>query len=115
MDDGEVITSLIKYALSTPEARRQLANAERRVIGELERNRFNTERAIEIYAFAIDDTVWALCRATTLGRFLYYDFLQSGLGRRFAVDLTETFKAGFHPPLKDQRRPRWFLRFAFGT
>jgi hypothetical protein len=39
---------LIKQAVDTPEGRFRLATAEEFLISELERNRFNTERAIEI-------------------------------------------------------------------
>jgi hypothetical protein len=54
MDDEEAITSLVTHAIASPEGRLRLATAEEFIIGELERNRFNTERAVEVYRFAID-------------------------------------------------------------
>ena len=83
-----------------PEGQRRLAYAEEFLIGELERNRFNTERAIEIYTFAIDNSVWAWVKDVTLGKLIYKDYLRSGLGKRFATELTEQFKKGsVVPPL----------------
>lgn len=53
MDYDEAITFQINRSVDTPEGRLRLATAEEFLIGELERHRFNTERAIEIYTFAI--------------------------------------------------------------
>jgi hypothetical protein len=115
MDDEEANTILIKHALNTPEGRLRLTTAEEFLIGELERHRFNTERAIEIYTFAIDNTVWAWTKKMKLGRLLYRSYSQSGLGKKYAVDLAEKFKAKFNPPIRDQRSPRRFLRFLLGA
>jgi hypothetical protein len=115
MDDEEAITILIKHAVDTPEGRLRLTTAEEFLIRELERNRFNTERAIEIYTVAIDDSVWAWVKKMNLGKLLHRAYSQSGLGKQYAVDLTEKFKAQFDPPIEDQRLPRRFLRFLLGA
>ena len=47
MHDEDAITIIINHALAAREGHLRLANAEELLIGELERNRFNTERAIE--------------------------------------------------------------------
>src|SRR5882724_8551174 len=98
MDDEEAITTLIKQSVDTPEGRFRLATAEEFLISELERNRFNTERAIEIYTFAIDNSVWARVKKMNLGKVLHRIYSRSGFGKRYAVGLTDIFKAKFHPP-----------------
>jgi hypothetical protein len=117
MDEEEAVTTVIKNAVAAPEGHRRLATAEEFLIGELERNRFNTERAIEIYTFAIDNSVWAWVKDMTLGKFIYKDYLRSGLGKRFAIELTEKFKkgSGRPAPIEDQRPPRRFLRAWLGA
>ena len=113
MDEEEAVTTVIKNAVAAPEGHRRLAYAEKLLIGKLERNRFNTERAIEIYTFAIDNSVWAWVKDMTLGRSIYEDYLRSGLGKRSAIELTEKFKKGTgrSAPFEQQRPPRRFLRY----
>jgi hypothetical protein len=116
MDEQEAITFLIKSAVAAPDGHLRLANAEEFIIGELERNRFNTERAIEVYTFAIDNSVWARVKEKDFGRLLFREYLRSGLGKKTAIDLTEKFKARSpFKPLEDQRPPRRFLRFLLGA
>ena len=117
MDEEEAVTTVIKSAVSVPEGHRRLATAEEFLIGELERNRFNTERAIEIYTFAIDNSVWAWVKDMTSGKSIYEDYFRSGLGKRFAIELTEKFKkgSGRSAPIEDQRPPRRWLRFLLGA
>jgi hypothetical protein len=116
MDDEEVVSILIKHALDTPEGRIRLATVEEFLIGEIERHHFNTEHAIEMYAFAINNSVRAWwVRKMNLGRLPYRAYSQSGLEKQYAVDLTAKFKAKFHPPIVDQRPPRRFLRFFLGA
>ena len=115
MDNEEAIAILIRHAVDTPEGRLRLATAEEFLIGKLERHRFNTERAIEIFMFAIDDSVCAWVKKMNLGRLVYRAYSQSGLKKQYAVDLTEKFKAKFNPPIQDQRSPRRFLRFLLGA
>ena len=117
MDEEEAVTTVIKSAVSVPEGHRQLAYAEEFLIGELERNRFNTERAIEIYTFAIDNSVWAWVKDMTLGKSIYEGYLRSGLGKRSAIELTEKFKkgSGRSAPIEDQRPARRWLRFLLGA
>jgi hypothetical protein len=117
MDAEEAVANVIKQALDAPQGRLRLANAEEYLIGQLERNRFNTERAIEVYTIAIDNSVWAWVKDMGLGKLIYREHRQAGLGRRYAIELTDRFKAqvgGTFEPLKDQRPPRRFIRFLLG-
>jgi hypothetical protein len=85
MDDKEALTILLRHALDAPEGRLRLSTADELIITELERNRFNTERAVEIYTFAIDNIVWAWVKKNDLGRLPYRSYSQSGLGKQKAV------------------------------
>jgi hypothetical protein len=80
----ENMTAIIKKALAAPGGKLRLANAENVLIDELERNRFNTERAIEIYTIAIDNSVWAWCKDLPLGRSVYREYQRAGLGPVFS-------------------------------
>jgi hypothetical protein len=114
--DEEATTTIITNAIAAPEGHLRLANAEEFIIGEVERNRFNTERAVEIYTVAIDNSVWAWTKGMTLGKLMYRDYQRSGLGKKFAIELTENFKKGSGVlPIEDQRPPRRFLRFLLGA
>ena len=114
--DEEAITAIITNAIAAPEGHLRLANAEEFIIGEVERNRFNTERTVEIYTVAINNSVWAWTKGMTLGKLMYRDYQRSGLGKKFAIELTENFKKGSGIlPIKDQRPPRRFLRFLLGA
>lgn len=118
MDDGEAVAAIIRLATSAPEGRLQLANAEEFLIGELEHNRFNTERAIEIYTFAVDRSVLAWVKEMPLGKLMFRTYWRTGLGKQYAIDLTEKFKTKDDSPLgpiQDQRPPRRFLRFLLGA
>ncbi len=113
MDDEEAIT-IIANAIAAPEGHLRLANAEEFIIGEVDRNRFNTERAVEIYTVAVDNSVWAWTKGMTLRKLMYRDYQRSGL--KFAIELTENFKKGSGVlPIEDQRPPRRFLRFLLGA
>jgi hypothetical protein len=117
MHDEDAIAVIINHALAAPEGHLRLTNAEELLIGELERNRFNTERAIEVYTFAIDNSVWAWVKDMPLRKLMYREYHRVGLGRKFAIELTEKFKkgTGSYPPVEDQRPPRRFLRFLLGA
>ena len=124
MGGDEAFADVIKQALNAPHSHLRLANAEEYLIGELERNRFNTERAIEVYTIAIDNSMWAWVKDMSLGKLMYREYRQSGLGKRYAIELTDKFKAKANSiraaagvgPLEDQRSPRsGFLRFLLGA
>ena len=79
MEKEKVLTALITQALASPEGHLRLATAEEFIIGELERNRFNTERAVEVYSSAISDSMWAEVKDMPSGSLIYRDFLLTGL------------------------------------
>jgi hypothetical protein len=113
--DAEAVDIFIQHAMSAWAGRLRLATAEEFLIGQLERNRFNTERAIEVYTIAIDNSVWEWVRKMELGRLMYREYRQTGLGKRCATSLTKTFKSKSQPPLEDQRPARRFFRFLLGA
>jgi hypothetical protein len=117
MGEEDPITLLIKLAVGAPDGHLRLANAQEFIMGELERNRFNTERAIEVYTVAIDNSVWAFVKDMPLQKLMFSEYLRSGLGKKHAIELTEKFKkgSGAFAALEDQRPPRRFLRFLLGA
>jgi len=118
MHEGKAVATIIRLATSAPEGRLQLVNAQEFLIGGLEKNRFNTERAIEIYTFAIDRSVLAWVKEMPSGKSMFPTYWRTGLGKQYAIDLTEKFKTKVDSPLgpiQDQRPPRRFLRFLLGA
>jgi hypothetical protein len=117
MNEEEALTFVITQAVASPQGQLRLATAEEHIIGELERNRFNTERAVEVYSFAIDNSVWAWMKEMPLGKLMYRDYRRSGLGKKLATERTEKFKngGGRFAPIEDQRPPRRFLRSFLGA
>jgi hypothetical protein len=114
MGDDAPIVLLITQALAAPKGYLRLENAEELIFRDLDRSRFNTERAVELYTTAISKSVRAWVKERELGRSVFKEYRRSGLGRKFAVELVEKFKAQFRPPLEDQWRPRWRLRIFRG-
>ena len=84
MTDKEAMEFLIKQAIATPECQLRLATAEELLMGEVERNKFNTERAIEIYTFAIDHCVWGWVKTSSVTKLMYEPYVRSGSGRDMA-------------------------------
>jgi hypothetical protein len=115
MGEQAAIKLLIDEAITAPKGYLRLENAEELIFQDLERTRFNTERAVELYTFAINNSVRARVKEMDLGGLMFKKYMRSGLGREYAIDLVDRFKAQFRPPLKDQRRPRRFLRFLLGA
>ncbi len=117
MDEQEAVASLIRQAIAAPKGQLQLANADKYLGAELERDRFNTERAIEIYAAAVDSSVRAWVKGRLLGKVMLKTYQRSGQRKKFAIELTEQFKTGtgVYPRVEDQRPPRRFLRYLLGA
>jgi ribosomal protein S18 acetylase RimI-like enzyme len=115
MGDEAAITLLITQAVAAPRGYLRLENAEELITHELSRNRFNTERAVELYTSAINNSVRAWVKERDLGKTVLREYRRSGLGKKCAIELVERFKAQFRPRLEDQRRPRRFLRFLLGA
>jgi hypothetical protein len=114
--DDEVIDTILRKAAAAPDEQPRLANVEELVTGQVKRNRFNTQRAVEMYKIAIDDCVWDGLKNLPSGRLLYRAYQRSERGTRLAFELVDKFKtAGALAPIEDQRRPRRLLRFLLGA
>ena len=117
MEEEEVITALIKRAVAAPQGL-IVPVLPKLILDFLGGDRFNTERAIEVFTIAIDNSVWAAVKEMHLGKLVYSDYRRTELGKSYAIELTEKFKAkagGSFGPLEDQRPPRRFLRFLLGA
>src|SRR5215510_212726 len=85
--------SVIGIALMTEQGERRLAHAKDYLARQLTARRFNTERAIEVFTYAIDNAVWSDTKGQKDGRGIYADYKQSGLGPEVARRMTEDFIA----------------------
>jgi hypothetical protein len=74
--------------------------------------RFNTARAVEVVAMAIDNAVWTDTKGQKEGRSTYAEYKHSGLG---PVRAREIVGASFTAKgVTDQRPPRKWFRFLLG-
>jgi hypothetical protein len=112
----EKITTIVERALASTEGRQRLAVAEALMVEDCQRNRFNTERAIQVYTVAIDNIVATWMKPSQFKRTFYREYRRSGIKVRYAKKLVAEFKRGRggFGPIKDQRRPRRLLRFLLG-
>lgn len=69
--------TLIDRALGESFGQTCLANARERVLNDLQRNRFRSVRAVEIYVSSIDDAVWVYLGESPLRRIVYRNHLRS--------------------------------------
>lgn len=83
------------------------------LIGEIGKQRFNSERAIEVFTIAVDNCVWEMLKGTPTARTRYQDYKTSGLGKVYGLELAQAFKA--ENGVNDQRPPRRFLRGLLGA
>jgi hypothetical protein len=112
----EAIATIVKNAVAAPDGKLKVATVEEWTIGQVERNRFNTERAVEVYKFAIDDSVWAWVKNMPSGRLMYRAYQRTEQGKQLAIEFVEKFKiTGPLAPIGDQRPPRRFLRLLLGA
>lgn len=104
---------LIVAALQNARGCKEVADVERYLGNELERGRFNSARAREEYAAAVDNAVWACLRDMPSKRQIYRRYKASGLRETCAHQLTDAFSA--QTGAKDQRPRRWLLRGLLGS
>ena len=104
--------NVIGMALITPEGERHLSVARKFLKRTERRGQFNTERAIQVMTFTVDNAVWADVKRAKEGRSIYRAYKASGLGPIVGKELAYAFitEMGF----KDQRSPRKWLRFLLG-
>ncbi|MGO4686223.1 hypothetical protein [Hyphomicrobium sp. 2TAF46] len=105
------IAYLLRRGLESPIGRLKLAEATEYLIGQLERNRFNSQRAREVYAMAIDNALWASLSGTKDRRRIYAEYLVSNSRdahvRRLIAELTNNGARRDQRPVR--RHFRWLL------
>ena len=106
--------SLVDRALASPVGAQCLEKVERRLLETLEQGRFNTQNAVDLYTFGIDDAVWANLEDNTLRRIIYRNYVLSREGSTRAAQLAQAFAARMHAVDQRPARP-WLLRFAWGA
>jgi hypothetical protein len=84
---------LIAAALRSAQGREEVAAAERRLQDLVTRGRFNSVRAMKIYAVAVDKAVWASLKDLPSRRHLYRSYQASGLREMCGRQLLDAFKS----------------------
>jgi hypothetical protein len=105
--------TVIAMALTMPEGERRLDDARQYLLRMVERGRFNTERAIEVMTFTVDNAVWADVKRAKDGRRTYRDYKTSGLGLVVGTDLAYRFIA--ESGARNQRPTRTWFRYLLGA
>jgi hypothetical protein len=109
----EALTLLVEQALKSPEGRERVANTRSFLFDQLEHAKFNTRRAGELYAIAIDNSVWEFLGGNPARRNVYSDYKHSRLGSDFTSCLVEVFVT--ETGAVDQRPARRFLHWLLGA
>ena len=105
----EALSTIVEQAVDSPGGVEHTDQARKYLVSELQRNRFNSIRALEVYAIAVNNAVWAHVNEMVAGRLIYRDYKASGIGTIKSRQLTERFIS--QTGAKDQRPPRRWLRF----
>jgi hypothetical protein len=104
---------LIRLALQSPTTYEARVNADSYLIGHLERNRFNSTRAQEVYTVVLDNAVWGICKCVPNSRQLYLDYLKSDIRHKRARELVAKFTDDGRRP--DQRPARRHFKWLLGS
>jgi hypothetical protein len=105
--DGQWIELILSYD------RNRLEQVRRHLQRDFEKGRYNAERALELYARAVDAAVWDVLRELPLAKPVYNEYRHSGARSRLIHRLVSQFQA--ETGARDQRPARQWLRFAFGA
>lgn len=84
---------LIAAALLNARGREEVAAAERCLQDLVARRRFNSARAMKVYAAAVDKAVWASLKDMHSRRHLYRSYKVSGLRELCGRQLSDEFKS----------------------
>src|SRR5208337_1206609 len=104
-----VFDEMLRSSLETPHGREAIADARIYLWDLVETNRFNSERAKEVFTIAIDKLMWSCLKGTPISVQMYQDYKASCLGSKYAVQLTNRFtRDGL---IKDQRPVRKHFRW----
>jgi hypothetical protein len=83
---------LVAAALQSARGGEEIAATERRLEHLIARGRFNSARAVRIYAVAIDKAVWASLKEPSSKLLLYRSYKATGLREMCGRQLLDTFK-----------------------
>ncbi|MGF6637270.1 hypothetical protein [Paraburkholderia sp. MM6662-R1] len=113
MTNEEALTMLIDGALAAIDGKQKIDRAVEFLQRQLATERFNTDRAVEVFKVAVDNAVWDVIRNLPARAAMRRDYIKSGLGKAYALKLTKEFKE--QTGAKDQRPARKYLRFLLGA
>jgi 4-hydroxyphenylpyruvate dioxygenase-like putative hemolysin len=103
--------TLVDRALGASAGKTCLAKARERLLNDIRRDRFSSERAAGVYTSSIDDAVWAYVEASPLGRIIYRNHLTSLERLQRAQHFADAFAREVGAD-EGRTLPRWLL---FGT
>jgi hypothetical protein len=84
---------LVAAALQSARGREEVAAAEHRLEHLIARGRFNTARAVKVYAVAVDKAVWASLKEPRSKLRVYRSYRVSGLREMCGRQLVDAFKS----------------------
>lgn len=113
MDNIDAIAMIVDGAVDAPNGKVLCTQADAHLVGELARNQFNTERAVEVFTIAVDNAVWAHLQDLPLRRQIYADYKISGRGHEKARQLVNEFIR--LTGAADQRASRRWFRSLLGA
>ena len=109
---------MIAAALQSARGREEIAAAERRLCELIARGRFNSARAVKVYANAVDKAIWASLKEPRSKLVLYRSYKASGLREVCGRQLSDAFKsetaAQEQPPSAAVALALWLRRRALG-
>jgi hypothetical protein len=113
MGDGETIQVIVEKAVEGFEGAKLIGKASGFLQSEIAAQRFNSERALEVFLIATDNAVWSFVKDMPMASKVYHDYKSSGLGRIYAAKIVGAFKE--ETGAEDQRPARKFLRNILGA
>lgn len=108
------LNEMLLSAIKAPDGHLAIANATSHLWDLAETNRFNSERAKEVFAIAIDNAMWSYLKSTPCGSLMYRDYKASCLGPQHALRLTNEFTRN-GALIPDQRPVRKRFRWLLGA
>ena len=112
LSNEAIRNNVIGMALTMPEGERHILIAREYLMSTIKRGRFNSERAIQVMTFTVDNAVLADVNRAKDGRSIYRAYKASGLGAVVGKELADSFIV--ETGVRDQRRPRKWLRSWLG-
>jgi hypothetical protein len=104
---------MIEEAIQSPAGQLRVIGTREYLISSVVAQKFNRERATEVFAMEVDNLVWIFLRDVPHRRAIYRDYRASRLRDEFSSLLANEFVE--QSGVTDQRPARKWLRFLLGA